>query len=337
MKYRQGEMSMAGGVCGAGKTDPQDEDSHSHSSSDSGRNSSCEGDGNNNNSSSNSRSRHLRVAELQNGERSPRDGSPMVIQRIPRSPRLPDGRRPKKLVLHVDLRNTILVADSVTNVAVEQALNSFLTGATWGGEDGERWVWHSDTPSIKPPAPDTTTYYKFLETQLVRTPSERMALRLATGDFTSAPIGVNFLSHFQRLLRSLKWDYPEGSEKGGEHRALTMSGSDGQQYHYILEGLYRLLRHLVHTQRDFALVIRTYGLDAPNALSSLAHGLAGHHPSIGRAMNVPVNRTTGQIQRPGRDVIVLEAFRPDSPCELLCKLTHERDIYRFLSSSQVIS
>ncbi len=45
----------------------------------------------------------------------------------------------RKLVLHFDIRNTVLVADSYSNVHVEQALNSFLTGVTWGRK-GPRWV-----------------------------------------------------------------------------------------------------------------------------------------------------------------------------------------------------
>lgn len=275
----------------------------------------------------------MSIQEFRNGEMSPRDRSPALTEAIPRSPRLDGGGRRKKLILHVDLRNTILVADSVTNVAVEQALNSFLTGATWGQEKDGRWTWHTDQPSVTAPAAGKITYYKFLERQLVRTPSERTALRLATGDFTSTPIGANFRAHFERHLKSLKWNYP--GDQAGDHKPLTMSGSDGQQYHYILEGLYRLLHHLVDTRRDFALIIRTYGLDAPNALSSLAHGIKGHHPGFPRALRVPVNRTTGSIQRPEADVVVLEAYRPDSSTELLVKLTHERDIYRFLSRSQV--
>lgn len=277
--------------------------------------------------------KQVRIQEGRNGELSPAELSPAVTEAIPRSPRLDGSGRRKKLVLHVDLRNTILVADSVTNVAVEQALNSFLTGATWGEETDGAWRWHTDQPSVSAPAAGKITYYKFLERQLVRTPSERTALRLATGDFTSTPIGTIFRPHFQRHLHSLKWNYP--GDKAGDHQPLTMSGSDGQLYHYILEGLYRLLHHLVEARRDFALIIRTYGLDAPNALSSLAHGIKGHHPGFPRALPLPVNKTTGSIQRPKKDVVVLEAYRPDSATELLVKLTHERDTYRFLSRSQV--
>ena len=127
-------------------------------------------------------------------------------------------------------------------------------------------------------------------------------------------------------------DY-RGNEE--DHQMLTMSGSDGQRYHYILESLYRLIHHLVDTGRNFAVIIRTYGLDAPHALASLAHGIQGNHPGFPHALRVPVNKGTGSVRREGPDGIVLEAMRSGGSSELLTKLTHERDVYRFLSQSEV--
>ena len=46
-------------------------------------------------------------------------------------------------------RNTILVADSVTNIGIEEALNSYLTGVTWGHIDHlKQWIWDSHIPTI---------------------------------------------------------------------------------------------------------------------------------------------------------------------------------------------
>lgn len=47
-------------------------------------------------------------------------------------PALGDDSPDRKLILHFDIRNTILVFDSLTKDDVEQALNSFLAGVTWG-------------------------------------------------------------------------------------------------------------------------------------------------------------------------------------------------------------
>lgn len=40
--------------------------------------------------------------------------------------------RKKKLVLHIDLNNTILISDAVTAQGTVAALESFLTTVTWG-------------------------------------------------------------------------------------------------------------------------------------------------------------------------------------------------------------
>ena len=96
----------------------------------------------------------------------------------------------KRLVLHFDVRNTVLVHDSVTNIDVEQSLNSFLTGVVWGAEtDSGGWEWRSSHPSLQPPLSDCITYYKYMEKQLVKKPSDRAMLRRVTGDFTHENIG----------------------------------------------------------------------------------------------------------------------------------------------------
>lgn len=116
------------------------------------------------------------------GERKDSHGSQLdeglrLLYSIP-SPRpvcLESGRR-RKLVLHLDIRNTILVADSVFSVNVEQALNSFLSSVTWGRETVNGWEWFPGPPSLKRPGEDADafiTYYKHLERELVKTPADR--------------------------------------------------------------------------------------------------------------------------------------------------------------------
>ena len=97
----------------------------------------------------------------------------------------------KRLVLHFDVRNTVLVHDSVTNINVEQSLNSFLTGVVWGEKTNSGdWKWKSHHPSLQPPSPECITYYKYMEKQLVTKPSDRALLRRTTGDFTHENIGT---------------------------------------------------------------------------------------------------------------------------------------------------
>ena len=63
-------------------------------------------------------------------------------------------QKDRKLVLHFDIRNTLIVADSVTSITVEQALNAYLTGVLWGHEGGNHsWQWKSKAPSLCAPEP----------------------------------------------------------------------------------------------------------------------------------------------------------------------------------------
>lgn len=54
---------------------------------------------------------------------------------VPAGLRGASSRQRKKLVLHVDLNNTILVSDAVTNQGPVAALKSFLSTVTWGRMD----------------------------------------------------------------------------------------------------------------------------------------------------------------------------------------------------------
>ncbi|XP_052779291.1 uncharacterized protein LOC128216686 [Mya arenaria] len=237
----------------------------------------------------------------------------------------------RKLILHFDIRNTVLVADSVTNVSVEQALNSFLTGVTWGREDtsGE-WQWHSDQLSLTPPAKDVVTYYKYLEKKFVKNTNDRTLLRLATGDFTHNELGRIFHPHFQNHMELLKWRHEFETER---HNILTMSGHDGQQYNYLVPALYKCIYHLVETERDFAIVFRTFGLDAPNVIKSLAHGLQGHHPGFKEPVELPVDENIGTVKRSATAPTVATTSGADGTKTF----TGDREIYDMLSQRVGIS
>jgi len=60
----------------------------------------------------------------------PRTAGDPVGPPVPRGPRTGDRRR--RLVLHVDLNNTVLVSDSVTGQGPAAALEYFLSTVTWG-------------------------------------------------------------------------------------------------------------------------------------------------------------------------------------------------------------
>ena len=74
-----------------------------------------------------------------------------------------DGRQ---LVLHFDVRNTLLVADSVSNVDVAECLNSYLTSVAWGivGSDG---IWRCIDNSGRITSPQHNGYSRNIFPQYI--------------------------------------------------------------------------------------------------------------------------------------------------------------------------
>ncbi|ESO01574.1 hypothetical protein HELRODRAFT_174531 [Helobdella robusta] len=255
----------------------------------------------------------------------------------------------RKLILHVDVRNTIIVADSVTKINVEQALNSYLTGVLWGRESQGKWEWVSTEPSLTRPEPNTISYYKHLEKSLVSKPEDRGRLRMETGDFTTEDIGVKFREYYEKHLELLKWRLNDENVPGKinncmcKKKRLNLNGiannneinsknnnssnddkgfgiqgnsykdislrsnpmimnvvkSDRiDEYHYILPSFVKLISYLLENNRNFSIIIRTYGQDAPNVLSSIRYICRrGKHPNFPRRSKIAVNTTPGHLTR----------------------------------------
>lgn len=83
-----------------------------------------------------------RQAEEHDGSNSRRVPEPVCGPGDP-AVSVPSG---KKLVLHVDLNNTVLVSDAVTGQGTEAALDSFLTTVTWGTMDKHGKLQSENTP-----------------------------------------------------------------------------------------------------------------------------------------------------------------------------------------------
>lgn len=202
-------------------------------------------------------------------------------------------KKKRKLVLHFDLRNTVLVADTVTKIKVEQALNTYLTGVTWGRETpGGEWEWLSDVPSLTAPHPKAITYYKHLEKQFVRIPSDRGLLRQVTGDFTQVRLGERFLPYFENHLKLLEWEHGMGHDP-----LFTMMGANQRYYHYILPSFFNLINHLNKFNRDFTVIFRTYGMDAPSVLACTELFTQGLHPAFPEIIKLSVESNPGKILR----------------------------------------
>lgn len=238
----------------------------------------------------------------------------------------------RKLILHFDVRNTILVADSVYSVNVEQALNSYLSGVTWGKEtENGGWEWLCDAPCLTAPVPSATTYYRHVERKTVQSPHDRAGLRKLTGHFTQEEVGERFLPHFRRLLKLMEWPH----QVICPDELLTMYGKDRSLYHYLIPAFLKLIEVLVKSRRRFAIIIRTYGMDAPQVLEAVEKTTLGHHPSFPNMMPVAVHRIPGKITREDGDKIEFARTIKNGPSKSEVYST-EGAIYKMLSETEGI-
>ncbi|XP_065605458.1 uncharacterized protein LOC136056969 [Cyrtonyx montezumae] len=219
------------------------------------------------------------------------------------------GRR--RLVLHVDLNNTVVAADAVSGQGPREALNSFLSTATWGREraDGE-WQWMSDRPSLRAPCPGAVSYYcRYGRDQA----------------FTESGPGQCFSSLHAQHLRLLEWP-------GEPHEELSVRDGHGKHYHFILPSFFRLLEALRWDGRDFTIIFRTFGTDLPHTLLALRSALAGQHPQFPalRDLALPVVLTPGQIRCSKREVVLKRG------AERLTTREDGRKLYHYFSSLEGI-
>ncbi|KAM4563403.1 uncharacterized protein PAE49_011487 [Odontesthes bonariensis] len=219
--------------------------------------------------------------------------------------------RRKKLVLHIDLNNTILVSDAVTGQGTVAALDYFLTTVTWGKMSKQgSWEWLSDSPSLLPPCSDAVSYYS----RFGRIPG-----------FTSVA-GRRFKGVLDEHLELLRW--PKGT-KGD--RELSVKGEDGRMYHWILPSFFQLLRDLIQEGREFAVVFRTFGSDLPRVLRAMSRALnEGAHPLFPDLPDLKLNVdvTPGKIRCSKKGIVLSRAE------DRLSTRDGDRGLYQYMSSRQ---
>lgn len=218
-------------------------------------------------------------------------------------------RKKKKLVLHIDLNNTVLVSDAATGQGTVAALDGFLATVTWGKMSKQgKWEWLSDTPSLRPPCEDAVSHYS----QFGR-----------VAGFTTGP-GKRFRGILDEHLALLRW--PEGVEGDKE---LSVKGEDGRRYHWVLPSFFQLLRDLVAQEAHFSVVFRTFGTDLPRVLSAVSSALTqGTHPLFPDLpeLKLSVNQTPGKIRCSKREVVLTRGE------DRLSTRAGPRDLYHYLGA-----
>ncbi|KAM8831114.1 uncharacterized protein ACB058_019148 isoform 1-T1 [Synchiropus picturatus] len=227
------------------------------------------------------------------------------------SPSLSDGRK-SKLILHVDLNETILASDEALGRRTVASLDCFLASNTWGTVKHGKWEWLSDAPSLHPPCGGAVTYHSH---------------HRQVHKFTSNA-GKRFRGILDEHLRLLRW--PEGVK---EDRELCMKAEDGHLYHWILPSFFQLLQDLVREGRDFAVVFRTFGVDLPRVLSALSRSvLEGAHPLFPDLPDLKeqlrVNPAQGKIRCSPKGIAVTRGE------ERVSSRDGDRSLYQYFSSAE---
>lgn len=226
-----------------------------------------------------------------------------------------DSRRTgKKVVLHFDLNNTILVSDAVTRQGTVAALEYFLSTVTWGRMTKGKWEWMSDSPSLLQPCTGAVTYYS----QFGR-----------VAGFTTIGPGRRFRKVLEEHLELLRWppDLPEDKE-------LSVKGEDGKLYHWILPSFFQMLHDLTSEGLEFSVVFRTFGTDLPRVLTAVRRAVEdGTHPLFPDlpALKLRVNVTAGRIRCSNKGAVLTRGE------ERVATREGERLVYQYLSSAEGLS
>ncbi|XP_062871856.1 uncharacterized protein si:dkey-32e6.3 [Trichomycterus rosablanca] len=216
----------------------------------------------------------------------------------------------RKLVLHIDLNNTILVSDAVTKHGTVAALEYFLSTVTWGRLTKGKWEWISESPSLLSPCEGAVSYYS----QFGR----------VTGFTTTGP-GQRFRNVLDENLKLLLWpsDLPADKE-------LSVKGEDGRLYHWILPSFFHLLQDLTSQGIEFSVLFRTFGTDLPRLLNVVHRVLTQcSHPLFPALpdLKLSVNTMPGQIRCNTKGATVTRGE------ERVSTVDGERSVYQYFSSS----
>lgn len=244
----------------------------------------------------------------------------------------------RKLVLHLDVNNTVFVGDSITkSVTPEGTLNEYLSEVAWGIVD-EKGDWKSSGEiSVKPPDCNSISYYKFARTKFGGRPRSDFKNHIRM--FTENEPGRPFRKYFDQMIGAL--EFP-GDIKGKNGIQMpSFRDKKGVPHHNIVPSFYMLLEHLCKSQRDFAIVYRTFGNDGQVVIQATMDFLAQRHAKLQNPQDThesgdPVNSqrykvhfTRGEISRSSCQI------RMRCPEDHL-ELSNLWDIYKYFTDTKGI-
>lgn len=247
------------------------------------------------------------------------------------------GKR-RKLVLHLDVNNTVFIGDSITKqVTPEAALNEYLVDVAWGKLDS-LGSWRCDGNSLHetPPDKESVSYYRFAQSRYRGKPRHRFKTHIRS--FTDEEVGKPFRSFYSQMVKALQFP---GDLNCSNVELPSFKDRTGVPYHCIVPSFYKLLDHFFESKREFSVIFRTFGGDGHIVLQAardFIEGKSAKNPQDTHGSNLSgypvdslafgVNSTTGTITQ-SSDQISLEF-----PGEVAH--SNLQDIYTYFSQARGI-
>lgn len=227
----------------------------------------------------------------------------------------------RKLVLHFDVNETILVGDPAGGDTFEHSLNKVICKnafvrprdlSTHPAQEGERWtdyMWIDNTP-LDPsfrgdvPHPPVHTGWEWPEGCRPFYRVKHLKAEFAREFTLPHSPGSIYKPLYDRLKQELC--VQEGQDV---HECL----SHDQEHHFLIPAFFHTLKRLSDEERDFALVMRTFGTDLPHVANALNAWADGHHtiPGVPKLAISPDRIFKGNYDSQGTFTLSKESPAPE--------------------------
>lgn len=244
----------------------------------------------------------------------------------------------RKLVLHLDVNNTVFIGDSITkSVTPEETLNEYLSENAWGTiDEGGNWK-SAGEMCVKPPDDKMISYYKFAEAKYQGKP--RSEFKKHVRSFTDNEMFRPFRKFYDQMIGAL--EFPGDIKTANGVQLPSFKDKQGVPCHKIVPSFYELLGNLCKSKRDFAIIYRAFGSDGQAVLQVTKDLL-----SEGRVAFFDPVDTTGSgdpVGNQGHEVLFTNGtiMRSNGQITVKCpennrKLTNLSDIYKYFSQANGI-
>ena len=240
----------------------------------------------------------------------------------------------RKLVLHLDVNDTVFIGDSITQqVTPERALNEYLVTVAWGRVDETgSWKCYGNSLYEKPPDGESVSYYSYAQAKFRRKPRDQFKAHIRR--FTEEEIGKPFRHFYEQMIEALQ--FPGEMKLCSDVELPSFKDKEGALYHCIVPSFYKLLDYLIECNREFSIVFRTFGGDGEIVLQAVRDFIKGRCAKNLQRTHAS-NFCKGPVQSPKIDVIFSARDIKRSRGQICLKIpggvaySNVRDIYTYLS------